>query len=33
MPENEAYRPIVVDGFSEAFRIAGKVVGLMRKMG
>ena len=32
MPENEAYRPIVVDGFSEAFRIAGKVVGLMRKM-
>ncbi|MCD6334027.1 MAG: transcriptional repressor LexA [Candidatus Latescibacteria bacterium] len=32
MPENEAYLPIVVDGFSEAFRIAGKVVGLMRKM-
>ena len=32
MPENEEYAPIVVDRFSEAFRIAGKVVGLMRKM-
>jgi len=33
MPENEGYAPIVVDRFSEAFRIAGKVVGLMRKLG
>ncbi|MFH1008076.1 MAG: transcriptional repressor LexA [Candidatus Latescibacterota bacterium] len=33
MPENESYEPIVVDDFLEDFRIAGKVVGLMRKIG
>ena len=32
MPENEQYAPIVVGRASEEFRIAGKVVGLMRKM-
>lgn len=31
MPENEAYEPIVVDRRSPEFRIAGKVVGLMRR--
>jgi repressor LexA len=31
-PANPAYRPIVVDRESEAFRIAGKVIGLLRKM-
>ena len=30
-PENEAYEPIYVDKKSEEFRIAGKVVGLLRK--
>ena len=31
MPENEAYEPITVDHRSPEFRIAGKVVGLMRR--
>lgn len=31
MPENEAYEPIVVGRRSPSFRIAGKVVGLMRR--
>ncbi len=31
-PENEAYEPIVVDRRSPQFRIAGKVVGLMRRL-
>lgn len=30
MPENEAYQPIVVGESQEPFRIAGKIVGLMR---
>ena len=30
MPENEAYQPIVVGESHEPFRIAGKIVGLMR---
>ena len=30
MPENEAYQPIVVGKSQESFRIAGKIVGLMR---
>ena len=30
MPENEAYQPIVVGKSHESFRIAGKIVGLMR---
>lgn len=32
MPENEAYEPIVVDRNSPQFQIAGKVVGLMRRL-
>jgi repressor LexA len=32
MPENEAYDPIVVDHRSPAFQIAGKVIGLMRRL-
>ena len=32
MPENDAYEPIVVDPEVDEFRIAGKIVGLMRKM-
>jgi repressor LexA len=32
-PENEAYDPIIVNKRSGDFRIAGKVVGLLRKMG
>ena len=31
MPENPSYRPIVVNRYSPEFRIAGKVVGLIRK--
>ncbi|MDF1545805.1 MAG: transcriptional repressor LexA [bacterium] len=31
-PENEEYEPIIVDKQSREFRIAGKVVGLMRRM-
>ncbi|MFZ5979253.1 MAG: transcriptional repressor LexA [Candidatus Zixiibacteriota bacterium] len=31
-PENEAYEPIIVNKKSGEFRIAGKVVGLMRKI-
>lgn len=30
VPENEAYQPIVVGESHESFRIAGKIVGLMR---
>ncbi|HIE04845.1 MAG TPA: transcriptional repressor LexA [Candidatus Latescibacteria bacterium] len=32
VPENPRYEPIVVDGSSEEFRIAGKVVALMRRL-
>ncbi len=32
-PENEAFEPIIVDKRSGEFRIAGKVVGLLRRMG
>ncbi len=32
-PENDAYEPILVNKRSGEFRIAGKVVGLLRKMG
>ena len=32
-PENEDYEPIMVDKHSGDFRIAGKVVGLLRRMG
>jgi len=32
MPENEQYDPIIVSRHSENFRIAGKVVGLMRRL-
>ncbi|NIN01530.1 MAG: transcriptional repressor LexA [candidate division Zixibacteria bacterium] len=31
-PANRAFKPIVVDPNSEEFRIAGKVIGLLRKM-
>ncbi len=31
MPENEMFEPIVVDPRQDAFRIAGKIVGLMRR--
>ena len=31
MPENDAYQPIVVRPDVESFRIAGKIVGLMRR--
>ena len=31
MPENDAYEPIVVSRKSDSFRIAGKIVGLMRR--
>ena len=31
MPENETFQPILVDPQQEAFRIAGKIVGLMRR--
>ena len=31
MPENPSYRPIVLHRYSPEFRIAGKVVGLIRK--
>jgi repressor LexA len=31
MPENDAYEPIIVNPSSESFRIAGKIVGLMRR--
>ena len=31
MPENDAYPPIIVDSQEESFRIAGKIVGLMRR--
>ena len=31
MPENESYQPILVDPGHESFRIAGKIVGLMRR--
>ena len=31
MPENDAYEPIVVHPSEESFRIAGKIVGLMRR--
>ncbi len=31
MPENDAYEPILVGGSEEPFRIAGKIVGLMRR--
>ena len=31
MPENEHFDPIIVSRHSESFRIAGKVVGLMRR--
>lgn len=33
MPENEEFEPIVVGKSSGEFRIAGKVVGLLRRMG
>ena len=32
LPENEAFEPIVVASGDESFRIAGKVVGLMRSL-
>ncbi|MCK4302479.1 MAG: repressor LexA, partial [candidate division Zixibacteria bacterium] len=32
-PENPAFEPIIVDKRSGEFRIAGKVVGLLRRMG
>jgi repressor LexA len=32
MPENEAFQPIVVRRGTHDFRIAGKVVGLMRRL-
>ncbi len=32
-PENEDFEPIIVDKLSGEFRIAGKVVGLLRRMG
>jgi len=31
-PENDAYEPIMVDKHSDEFRIAGKVVGLLRRL-
>lgn len=31
-PENDNYAPIMVDPYSENFRIAGKVIGVMRKI-
>ena len=31
MPENDAYEPILVENGGEPFRIAGKIVGLMRR--
>ncbi len=31
-PENDAFKPIIIDNKSGEFRIAGKVVGLMRRM-
>jgi repressor LexA len=31
-PDNPAFKPIVVDRRSEEFRIAGKVIGLLRRM-
>ena len=31
-PANRAFKPVVVDRKSEEFRIAGKVIGLLRKM-
>ena len=31
MPENDSFQPIVVDAQMDAFRIAGKIVGLMRR--
>jgi repressor LexA len=31
MPENEAFQPIVLPRGNDDFRIAGKVVGLMRR--
>jgi repressor LexA len=31
MPENDAYQPIMVSLDAESFRIAGKIVGLMRR--
>ncbi|MBT3605547.1 MAG: transcriptional repressor LexA [Candidatus Latescibacteria bacterium] len=31
MPENDAYEPIVVTPSADSFRIAGKIVGLMRR--
>lgn len=31
MPENDAYEPILVSPTAESFRIAGKIVGLMRR--
>jgi repressor LexA len=31
MPENDAYEPILVSPITESFRIAGKIVGLMRR--
>ncbi|MEW6412896.1 MAG: transcriptional repressor LexA [Candidatus Zixiibacteriota bacterium] len=32
-PENDAYKPIIIDKKSADLRIAGKVVGLMRRIG
>ena len=32
VPENEAFEPIVVDAHRDAFRIAGKIIGLMRRL-
>ena len=32
MPENEAFDPIIISGEAENFRIAGKVVSLMRRL-
>lgn len=31
MPENDAYEPIIVSDSDESFRIAGKIMGLMRR--
>ena len=31
LPENDSFQPIVVDAQKDAFRIAGKIVGLMRR--
>jgi len=33
LPANDAYQPIVIDPGTDTFRIAGKVIGLVRRYG